>query len=161
MPARLHTAARASKKFVVLPMIGMTTPDECFNHLTLREQLPAVRLILLSTKMLHQIFLVLYVMHLRERKYRTVIDGQEVQHAFRAHELVPGRCLHDCFDVRKLAAAAVNTTRKLDRNDRNDAHVTPASSYVLNCEARTGLLRVIYMVHGCIDRHPCIAAYGT
>ena len=56
-----------------------------------------------------------------------------------------------CFDVRKL-----------DRNDRNDAHVTPASSYVLNCEARTGLLRVIYMVHlmvhGCIDRHPCIAA---
>ena len=110
-------------------------------------------MILLSTKMLHQVFFVLYVMHLRERKYRTVIDGQEVQHAFRAHELVPG-CLHDCFDVRKL-------DRKLDRNDRNDAHVTPASSYVLNCEALTGLLRVIYMVHGCIDRHPCIAAYGT
>ena len=47
----------------------------------------------------------------------------------------------------------------VDRIDRNDTHVTPASSYVLYCEARTGLLRgiyIIYMVHGCIDRHPCI-----
>ena len=76
-------------------MTGITTPDECFNHLTFASSaLPAVRLILLSTKVLHQIFLVLYAMHLRERKYGAVIDGQQVQHAFWAHELVP-RCLHD------------------------------------------------------------------
>ena len=119
-------------------MTGITTPDECFNHLTFASSaLPAVRLILLSTKVLHQIFLVLYAMHLRERKYGAVIDGQQVQHAFWAHELVPG-CLHDITYFRKL-----DVDRKLDRIDRNDAHVTPASSYVLYCEARTGLLRGI------------------